>query len=144
MLRKSLGLEIENFVSFFNQNSSNKLSIFTKSAFVQRIMQDFYAALFVSNIQTLMLSEIQEELEQENNTKYKYKVNTNLSYGFLKNRIIDLLRSDMDMDKVNQELKNLFKRHLIPIRPDRSNIRNTEKYRQRKKPKVTKSQRDVL
>jgi hypothetical protein len=132
-------------VETFYDELKNKLKIEHFSGYSnQTIMQDFYAALFVSNIQTLMLSEIQEELEQENNTKYKYKINTNLSYGFLKNRIIDLLRSDMDIDDVNQELKNLFKRHLIPIRPDRSNTRNTEKYRRRKKPKVTRNQRDTL
>ena len=35
MLRKSLGLEIENFIYFFNHRNSNKLSTFTKSAFIQ-------------------------------------------------------------------------------------------------------------
>ena len=54
------------------------------------ILQDFYAALFVSNIQSLIVEEINNELKENSITKYEYKVNNNLSYGFLKDRIINL------------------------------------------------------
>ena len=55
------------------------------------ILQDFYAALFVSNVQSLIVGEINEELAKESTVKkYQYKVNNNLSYGFLKGRIITL------------------------------------------------------
>lgn len=132
-------------VETFYDELKNKLKIEHFSGYSnQTILQDFNAALFVSNIQTLMVSEIQDELNKENNTKYQYKINTNLSYGFLKNRIIDLLSGHKDMDQVNIELKNIFKRHLIPIRPNRSNVRNTQKYRTISKPIVCKNRKDAL
>lgn len=133
-------------VETFYDELKNKLKIEHFSGYSnQTILQDFNIALFVSNIQTLIVTDIQDEINLENKTtKYRYKVNTNLSYGFLKNRIIVLLKGDDKMEKVNEELKELFKRHLIPIRPDRSNIRNTGKYRRRNKPKLTKNQKDTI
>ena len=45
------------------------------------ILQDFYAALFVSNVQSLIVGEINDELALgSGRTKYQYKVNCNLSY----------------------------------------------------------------
>jgi len=132
-------------VETFYDELKNKLKVEHFSGYSnQSILQDFSASLFVSNIQTLMVNEIEAELNESNNTKYRYKVNTNLSYGFLKNRIIDLLSGEKDMESINIELKNLFKRHLVPIRPNRSNLRDTEKYRRRKKTIITKNQKDTL
>lgn len=109
------------------------------------ILQDFYATLFVSNIQTLIVSELEEEMAKEIQTrKYKYKINKNLSYGFLKNRIIGLFINEEDIKTVISELKELFKKHLVPIRPNRSNKRETGKYRSRMKPVITKNQKDAL
>ena len=111
----------------------------------QSIQQDFYAALFVSNIQTLIVSDINEELDsKERTTKYQYKVNTNLSYGFLKDRVISLLFSEATMQEVMPELRGLFKKYLIPIRPNRCYPRETRKYDKRKRPKVLKNQRDAF
>lgn len=41
-----------------------------------------------------------------------------------------------------EELKSLYKSHLVPIRPNRKFERNPGKYRSRIKPKVTKNQKD--
>jgi hypothetical protein len=111
----------------------------------ESILQDFYATLFVSNIQTLIVSELADEvIERTQNRKYKYKVNKNLSYGFLKNRIIELFLDGGSTQAAVSELKELFKKHLVPIRPNRSYKRNMGKYRRRIKPKVTKNQRDTF
>jgi len=59
----------------------------------QSILQDFYSTLFVSNIQTLIENEINEEVEKDikiKSAKYQYKINTSLSYGFMKDRILEL------------------------------------------------------
>lgn len=111
----------------------------------QSILQDFYSTLFVSNIQTIIVEELNEELQKEqNNKKYQYKINTSLSYGFMKDRILSLFLTNKDMNEVIEELKILFKAHLVPIRPDRTNERNIGKYRKRLKPIVTKNQKDSL
>ncbi len=111
----------------------------------ESILQDFYATMFVSNIQTLIVGELEEEIALETQgRKYKYKVNKNLSYGFLKNRILDLFLSEESINVVVAEIKEIFKKHLVPIRPNRTFNREVGKYRTRIKPKVTKNQRDSL
>jgi len=111
----------------------NKLKIEEFSGYSnQSILQDFYSTLFVSNIQTLIENEINEEIEKESKTKnikYQYKINTTLSYGFMKDRILELFFTKNDMNDIINELKELFKKHLIPIRPDRKFERKIGKYR---------------
>ena len=126
----------------------NKLKIEEFSGYSnQSILQDFYSTLFVSNIQTLIENVINEEIEKESETKnikYQYKINTTLSYGFMKDRILELFFTKNDMNDIINELKELFKKHLIPIRPDRKFERKIGKYRTRTKPIVTKNQKNSL
>lgn len=133
-------------VETFYDELKNKLKVELFSGYSnQSILQDFYTALFVSNVQTLIVNEIKDEIITETKeNQYEYKVNTNLSYGFLKNRIIFLFFSENDIDDTIQELKILFKKHLVPIRPGRSYPRDVGKFRKRLKPVVTKNQRDAI
>ena len=133
-------------VETFYDELKNKLKVEHFSGYSnQSILQDFYTALFVSNVQTLIESDLQEELQQQNETrKYDYKINTNLSYGFLKNRIVGLFFDESSMEKAVKELKTLFMEHQVPIRPNRSFVRNSGKFRSRIKPKITKNQKDSL
>jgi len=109
------------------------------------ILQDFYTALFVSNVQSLIVGEINDELAEESTaTKYQYKVNNSLSYGFLKDRIITLFFSDKEMGIIVSELKELFKKHTVPIRPNRKYARDTDKYRKRRRPKLLKNRKDTF
>ncbi len=124
----------------------NKLKIEHFSGYSnQRILQDFYAAIFVSNLQSLIVAELAEELtEKTGQNKYMYKVNTALSYGFMKDRILTVFFNKGDMEQAINELKDLFRSHLVPIRPQRSNPRHAGKYRNRIKPKITKNQKDTI
>jgi len=132
-------------VEIYYDELKNKIKVELFSGYSDKcIQQDFYAALFISNIQTLMVTELNEELHENQTTQYKYKVNNNLSYGFLKDHIVELLLSSKDIDAVFSELKEIFRNHLTPIRPNRSFDRHKDKYRCRAKPKVTKNQRDAL
>lgn len=133
-------------VETFYDELKNKLKVEHFSGYSnQSILQDFNAAIFISNVQTLIVSDLEEELQEiTKNRKLKYKVNTNLSYGFLKNKIITLFFSNPDMEDIVNQLKILFKKELIPIRPNRSNQRNIGKYSRREKPKVTKNQKDTI
>jgi len=130
-------------VETFYDELKNKLKVEYFSGYSNNtIQQDFNVAIFISNIQTLIVNDIEEEIQEETkNRKLRYKVNSNLSYGFLKNRIISLLTDGGDMES---ELKNLFKQHLVPIRPHRKNERNYGKYRRRTKPKTYTNQKDAI
>lgn len=132
-------------VETFYDELKNKLRIEHFSGYSnQSILQDFKAALFVSNVQTLIISELEEELKESNlGKKYDYKINTNISYGLLKNRVVTLFLDEKSAGfDIVEELKFLYKSHLVPIRPNRKFERNPGKYRSRIKPKVTKNQKD--
>lgn len=133
-------------IETFYDEFKNKLKIEHFSGYShQSILQDFFAALFISNIQTLIIGDLAEEIKENNiSKKYDYKINASLSYGFMKNRIIKMFLKKQNIEEVVEELKGLFKNHLIPIRPNRSNKRDVGKYRNRIKPKVSKNQKDAL
>lgn len=133
-------------VETYYDELKNKLKVEYFSGYSnQSILQDFNAAIFISNVQTLIVNDLEDEIkEQTKNRKLAYKINTNLSYGFLKNKIITLFFSNMEMEDIVNQLKMLFKSELIPVRPGRSNKRNIGKYRRREKPKVTKNQKDTI
>lgn len=128
--------------TYYNE-LKNKLKVEYFSGYsYNTIQQDFYVAIFVSNIQTLIVNDLEDEINEQNKgRKLKYKVNSNLSYGFLKDRIIALFQANED---VENELKTLFKKHLIPIRPLRKNKRDYGKFRRRTKPKTFTNQKDTI
>lgn len=133
-------------IETFYDELKNKLQVGNFSGYsIQSIYQDFYSSLFVSNIQTLLVGEINDELkEKEHQTKYLYRVNANISYGILKNRIIELFFSDKEMNTITKEIKDLLRKNIIPIRPNRSFKRNIGRYRTATKPYVTKNQKDAF
>jgi hypothetical protein len=133
-------------VETFYDELKNKLKIEHFTGYSQiSIQQDFFCAIFISNLQSVMVNDLTEELASQNqDKKYNYKVNTNLSYGFLKNRILELLYKQAPLEEIFQELEAMFLKHTVPIRDNRTNARHVGKYRARTKPKVTKNQRDAI
>lgn len=96
----------------------------------QTIMQDFFANLFISNIQSIIIRDAQIELEaKKKNTEYRYKINKNLSLGFMKDRIINILMRDSPKDI--EELKKLFLIEPVPIRNGRNNTRKKSKWKRK-------------
>jgi hypothetical protein len=133
-------------VELYYDELKNKLQVGNFSGYSkQTILQDFYSSIFVSNIQTLLVSQINEELKSgQKKTKYQYKVNANVSYGILKNRILELFFSDKPMEEITYVIKEILKQHTIPIRLNRQYVRDNGKYRKRTKPRVTKNQKDAI
>jgi len=133
-------------IETFYDELKNKLKVEYFTGYSESsIQQDFFCAIFISNLQSVIVNDIKEELTgKTQHRKYDYKVNTNLSYGFLKNRVLELLCQQIPLDNVFQELEALFLKNTIPIRNNRSNPRNTAKYRARLKPKITKNQKDAI
>jgi len=133
-------------VETFYDEVKNKMNIEYFSGYsAHSILQDFYATLFVSNVQSLLVGELNDELAQKSkDNKYQYKVNTNLSYGFLKDRIITLFLSNQEMSDIIEELKQLFKIDKVPIRPNRKVERNVRKYSKREKPKCFKNKKNAI
>lgn len=133
-------------IETFYDELKNKLKVENFTGYSQNsINQDFLCAIFISNLQSIMVNDMQDELaEQDDEKKYSYKVNTNLSYGFLKNRILDLLGQKQPLENIFLELQQLFLKHTVPIRNNRKSTRNKDKFRARVKPKITKNQKDSI
>lgn len=133
-------------VETFYDELKNKLKLGSFSGNSKHVIyQDFYSTIFVSNIQTLLIEEINEEIKEERGSKkYEYKINTNVSYGIIKNRIIELFFTDQEITKTISEIKELLKKHIIPIRPNRKHKRESRKYDQRKRPRTFVNQRDAI
>ncbi len=105
------------------------------------ILQDFYCALLISNMQSMLIEEAQTELNKVlGNKKYDYKVNVSLSLGFMKYRIIDVL-SKKQPHKALKELESLLLVNPQPERKDRAFVRNVDKYRRRTKPPMFKNRK---
>lgn len=83
------------------------------------VLQDFFASMLLANMQQIFVSEAQDELKkQKKDTEYKYKINKNLSFGFMKDRFVRILL-EKNTDKLMKKMKELFKINPSPIREGR-------------------------
>jgi len=109
------------------------------------IQQDFRAALFISNLHNLIVSDVDEDLAKHGKKKkYVHKVNRNTSYGYMKNKVISIFFSDKEASEITKELRVLFLRDTVPIRPDRKFERKVGKYRNKIKPLNIKNHKDTI
>jgi hypothetical protein len=95
--------------SFYNELKT-KLTVEHFSGYNRHsILQDFHATLFISNIETQIVSELEDEIvKKQKQIQLDFKSNTYLSYGFLKNRVIELFFSKNSMKEPLNELKELL------------------------------------
>jgi Transposase DDE domain len=88
------------------------------------IEQDFHATVLAANAQALLAIEAEHELSCNKNSKqkkYDYKINKNISMDVLKDDFVSvLLDPDACLESFCTKTKNTIKRHLTPIRPERS------------------------
>jgi len=111
----------------------------------QFIQQEFNCALYISNMQTILTEDAQIQADKKyENRKYKYKINSSLSLGFIRERLIQIYLQKTESKKLLKELEELFITNVVPIRPGRTNEREVDKYRQRTKPKQFKNRRAVI
>lgn len=111
----------------------------------QFIQQEFNCALYMGNMQSILTKDAQDEAnEKYKDRKYEYKINNSLSLSFIRNRLIELFTNDKNSEQILEELKDLFVKNVIPIRPNRKFERKPDKYRQRSKPKQFHNRRTIL
>ncbi|MDF0728254.1 transposase [Cytobacillus sp. S13-E01] len=90
----------------------------------QTIEQEFYAALFMTNMASLLKSESDAVIAKEQKDKvlkYEYKTNNNILVGVLKDKLISLIfePSPRRRKKLYKALLNEVQRNRVPIRPGR-------------------------
>ena len=109
------------------------------------VEQDFYASMYLSNMVALAKNEADEKIAENNqdkNLKYKYKVNTNILIGKLKDSLVLMLLED-NLEKRSAMLNRIMEqipKNMVPIRPGRNKPRNMG----RKAPKHSLNQKRCL
>ncbi|GHV23191.1 hypothetical protein FACS1894174_08740 [Bacteroidia bacterium] len=84
------------------------------------IQQDFYANLFVYNLQSLIEKQCEKYVETVSEKRiYRYKINKNISWAMLKNRMVDLFLSRRHPADILMELQALFEYNVEPVRTGR-------------------------
>ena len=105
------------------------------------IQQDFHSALLMCNIHSLLVSEAQDEMpEKGGQRKYDRKINKTVSFGFMKEAMVELLAQPDPQLRIDG-LKELFLSNTIPIRPGRTFPKDRNKHKARTKPKYFQNSR---
>lgn len=108
------------------------------------ILQDIYSTIFLKNYHSLLKEELEEEIENRyRKRKHKSKINTSISLGELNRNVLDIFL-EKEPEEIINELKNIFLSNVVPIIPNRSERREKDRYRNRKKPKVLKNRKRVI
>ena len=100
---------------------------------VWSIEQDFYAAILISNLQSIIEKQSEKHLKILNKTrKYDYKINKNVSIGSMKNKIVNLFFAQ-NPESILLHLQKLFEQNIEPVRKNRTYARITNKPKPRGK-----------
>jgi len=107
-------------IETFYGTAKNQLQIECFSGIKQIcIEQDYFANLFVFNLQNIIERQSEPALEKINGQRtLSYKINKNIAWASLKNRLVLLFLTN-DCSKILLELQMLFQQYLEPVRPDR-------------------------
>ena len=104
----------------------NKLQIENIGARTENgVKQEFYACILLYNFLEDIKNQMNNDIANNSNNKYQYKVNMNVLVGTLKKNLIEIVNSDLEnLDQNIENLYNQIKRNLVAIKPYRKNPRN--------------------
>jgi hypothetical protein len=84
---------------------------------IESVLQDVHAAIFLSNLETVVTRSSNEKLQVDSAShKHPKKVNHAVSFHALKSRIVTLLLSNKPIEKVLPEIEMLFLKNPISTR----------------------------
>jgi hypothetical protein len=87
---------------------------------VNTVLQDFYAGIFVGNLQNILSKPAQSFItESTKGRMYHYKTNKNVALGLLKRHIVKIF-IEQDPRQIIIDLETLFRKYIEPVRPARS------------------------
>lgn len=114
----------------FHQMLKGRLDLENWSGWTQEaVRQDVQAAILVSNLETLLSQEPQEQLSAGDRARhYPAKVNRAVSYHALKEKMIDLLWSSRSWDKALAQIQRWMLDNSVSVRQDRSPPRRPQSF----------------
>ena len=96
---------------------------------VHAVRQEVQAAVFVSNVETLLSQPAQEALSAEDaGRQHPAQVNRAVSYHALKERMLDLLWSQRPTEQVLEEIQRWMRCNPVSIRPNRLVPRRSQSF----------------
>jgi hypothetical protein len=96
------------------------------------IKQDFYATVFLSNYEAMLVYDTNLELQEKaSDNKYAQQVNKAQSFNAIKHKAFDIFYSNKHLSKQMKELEELFAINPVPIRPDRKSKPRLDKDKQK-------------
>ena len=108
------------------------------------IEQDYAASLFVANLQSIIEKQCEQEVKEISASRYyEYKINRNISWASLKNRILKLFIQSNNSFEILMELQNLFVKNIEPVRPGRHSPRALSKRKRGKYQTFTNYRRAI-
>jgi len=75
---------------------------------VESVLQDLYSTIYLTNLETILTMEVAENLGEKETSKNPQKVNRNVSFHAIKMEALNILFSDMEIEKVLSKLRALF------------------------------------
>jgi hypothetical protein len=93
---------------------------------IESVLQDLHSTIYLSNYETVMTRAHNMKLElktKQKNLRNKQKVNKQVSFNIIKNRVMDLFLNDRDVDEIIDELNVIFNTNTTQERELRTNSR---------------------
>jgi len=88
----------------------------------ESVRQDFHSTVYLTGLETLLTADAQAQLA-EKDTLHAYQVNHAVSFNAIKNRALDLLDCETDLDRLADRLTALFLKNPTCVRPERETPR---------------------
>lgn len=96
---------------------------------VESVLQDLYSSIYLSNFETILTRPYNKELElktKQKNLRNKQKINKQVSFNIIKNKIMELMLISKYSDKDMEEMTKIFAMNVTQERIWRtSSINNT-------------------
>lgn len=86
---------------------------------VETIRQDFWATIFLSNLETIITEDVEHEKNETQDDKKSVKLNKAVCFNVIKNAAFDLLSNENDTSEQLKKLTKLFVMGAIPERKGR-------------------------
>lgn len=91
---------------------------------IEAVKQDFYSTVLISNVESELTAQADQQLKKKPDNKYPQKVNKTISFNLIKHHAMDLLFDTTIKQKILvKKLNKLFMQNPIPIRNSRSEPR---------------------
>lgn len=87
---------------------------------VESIYQDFWSTIFISNLETIMIEDLEAEINDNkpDNLK-KVKINKAVSYNAIKKMAFKIFFDEPDRNKILDKLTSLFSMNTVTVRKNR-------------------------